>query len=262
MMVIATFRVVPSPSPSGDDGRRGDRGVPQLSRHEGKSERVDAEPGTSLPALSLPSCAQARTRIGSGLTPAKRGHRLPVVLSVSEVRSVLSRMRGVPRLCASLMYGSGLRLAECTSLRVKDIDFDRNEILVRSSKGDKNRRVPLPKLASLALRVQIERARAQFERDSRTGVMGSLFQVRLSGRFRVRSVTGAGSSCFRRPGFIRTPKPVSASVTISMSRSSSGRLARRCVRVACPSAHRRTRCVIRSQRIFSNREQIFARFRN
>jgi len=85
-----------------------------------------------------------------GLTPAKRGHRLPVVLSVSEVRTVLSKMRGVPRLCATLMYGSGLRLSECTNLRIKDIDFDRREIMVRGGKGDKDRRVPLPQLATRA----------------------------------------------------------------------------------------------------------------
>lgn len=108
-----------------------------------------------------------------GLTPAKQGRRLPVVLSVNEVRSILSRMRGVPRLCASLMYGSGLRLAECTALRVKDIDFDRGEIMVRAGKGDKDRRVPLPKLASPALKVQIERVRKRFERDLRSGVVGS-----------------------------------------------------------------------------------------
>jgi len=108
-----------------------------------------------------------------GLTPAKRGRRLPVVLSVSEVRSVLSHMRGVARLCASLMYGSGLRLSECIQLRVKDIDFDRSEIMVRVGKGNKDRRVPLPRLASTALRVQIERMQKQFERDLRSGVMGA-----------------------------------------------------------------------------------------
>ena len=108
-----------------------------------------------------------------GLTPAKRGRRLPVVLSVSEVRSVLSHMRGVARLCASLMYGSGLRLSECIQLRVKDIDFDRSEIMVRVGKGNKDRRVPLPRLASTALRVQIERVQKQFERDLRSGVMGA-----------------------------------------------------------------------------------------
>ena len=108
-----------------------------------------------------------------GLTPARRGRRLPVVLSVSEVRSILSQMRGVPRLCASLMYGSGLRLSECTDLRIKDIDFDRGEIAVRAGKGDKDRRVPLPQLTSRALRAQIERVRRQFERDLGAGVMGS-----------------------------------------------------------------------------------------
>lgn len=105
-----------------------------------------------------------------GVTPAKRARRLPVVLSMNEVRSILSRMKGVPRLCASLMYGSGLRVSECTSLRVKDIDFERGEIMVRAGKGDKDRRVPLPRLALRALRVQIDRAHKQFERDLRCGV--------------------------------------------------------------------------------------------
>lgn len=71
---------------------------------------------------------------------ARSGRRLPVVLSTREVRSVLERMRGVPRLCATLMYGSGLRLTQCLSLRVTDFDFDRGEILVRSGKGDRRPR--------------------------------------------------------------------------------------------------------------------------
>ena len=109
----------------------------------------------------------------SGLTPARRGRRLPVVLSPPEVRAILEQMRGVPRLCASLMYGSGLRVMECASLRVKDVDFDRGEILVRGGKGDKDRRVPLPRLAVPALRAQIELVRVQFERDLRAGVTGA-----------------------------------------------------------------------------------------
>lgn len=108
-----------------------------------------------------------------GLTPAKRGRRLPVVLSVSEIRLVLGRLKGVSRLCAGLMYGSGLRLSECTNLRAKDIDFERGEIMVRGGKGDKDRRVPLPRIATRALRVQIERVRAQLDRDLRAGVSGS-----------------------------------------------------------------------------------------
>jgi integron integrase len=107
------------------------------------------------------------------IQPAKRGRRLPTVLSFSEVRTILTRMRGVPRLCASLMYGSGLRVSECTQLRVKDIDFERGEILVRCGKGDRDRRVPLPRMAVPALRVHLERTHRGFERDLRGGVSGA-----------------------------------------------------------------------------------------
>src|SRR5687768_1559323 len=81
--------------------------------------------------------------VAGDVVKARGRRRLPVVLSTREVRSVLEQMRGVPRLCATLMYGSGLRVSECLSLRIKDFDFDRGEILVRSGKGDKDRRVPL-----------------------------------------------------------------------------------------------------------------------
>ena len=107
------------------------------------------------------------------IMPAKRGRPLPTVLSFSEVRTILGRMRGVPRLCASLMYGSGLRLSECTELWVKDIDFERGEILVRCGKGNRDRRVPLPRMAVPALRVHLERTRRRFDRDLRDGVGGA-----------------------------------------------------------------------------------------
>ena len=107
------------------------------------------------------------------IVTARRGRRLPVVLSVREVRLVLGAMRDVPRLCATLMYGSGLRLTECISLRMKDIDFDRAEVTVRCGKGDRDRRVPLPNLVVPALRSQLERRRSQFRDDLRHGVAGS-----------------------------------------------------------------------------------------
>jgi integron integrase len=70
--------------------------------------------------------------------------RLPVVLTVAEVRVVLAHLRGVPWLVGALLYGGGLRLHECLELRVKDIDFERREITVRRGKGQKDRRVMLP----------------------------------------------------------------------------------------------------------------------
>jgi len=72
----------------------------------------------------------------SGFTRrAQRPTRLPVVLTRSEVRALLDQMTGPPRLVAELLYGAGLRLLECLTTRVKDVDFTRNEILVRDGKG-------------------------------------------------------------------------------------------------------------------------------
>lgn len=109
-----------------------------------------------------------------GIAPAKRGRRLPVVLSTGEVRVLLGQMRDVPRLCATLMYGSGLRLGECISLRVKDVDLERREILVRAGKGDKDRRVPLPDAASRAILAQVKRVERGFRRDLASGIGGAV----------------------------------------------------------------------------------------
>jgi integron integrase len=75
---------------------------------------------------------------------AKRTIRLPVVLTRQEVRAVLSRMHGTPRLVATVLYGSGVRLLEGLALRVKDVDFGGNELLVRGGKGDRDRVTVLP----------------------------------------------------------------------------------------------------------------------
>jgi integron integrase len=89
---------------------------------------------------------------------AKRPKRLPVVLSRDEVRRLLEQVQGAHgahRIMASLMYGSGLRLMECCRLRVKDLDVDRRQILVREAKGDKDRAVPFPESLVARLEVQL-----------------------------------------------------------------------------------------------------------
>jgi integrase len=75
----------------------------------------------------------------SGVVRAKRAHHAPVVLTRDEVKRIIDCMNGVPRLMALMLYGAGLRLIECCRLRVKDIDFAQNEIMVRSGKGNKDR---------------------------------------------------------------------------------------------------------------------------
>lgn len=79
-----------------------------------------------------------------GLRRMRRLQRLPEVLSVEEVRAVLNAMRGMPRLMAALLYGTGMRLGEVLALRVKDVDLRARVITVRSGKGAKDRATMLP----------------------------------------------------------------------------------------------------------------------
>jgi integron integrase len=103
------------------------------------------------------------------LVRAKRPSRVPVVLTRSEVRSVLSRIHGVPWLMATLLYGSGMRLLECCQLRVKDLDFGHSHVLVRRGKGDKDRVTVLPAAVKPGLTAHLERAREQHRRDLEAG---------------------------------------------------------------------------------------------
>jgi integron integrase len=100
---------------------------------------------------------------------AKRAPRLPVVLSRAQTTALLSAMHGREALMAGLLYGSGLRLMECLRLRIKDVDFDRSEIVVREGKGGKDRRTVLPAALRDALQAQIEQARVTHARDLEIG---------------------------------------------------------------------------------------------
>ncbi|HYN53634.1 MAG TPA: phage integrase N-terminal SAM-like domain-containing protein [Methylotenera sp.] len=80
----------------------------------------------------------------AGLKRVQRQHRLPVVLSVEEVKATLELMSGTCQLMAQLLYGAGLRVSECIGLRVKDIDFNAKTLTVRDGKGGKDRTTLLP----------------------------------------------------------------------------------------------------------------------
>lgn len=79
-----------------------------------------------------------------GVVRARKPKRLPVVLSKTEVQAILSLIDGVPKLVCMVLYGSGPRLTEALSIRVKDIDFDRGELMIRDGKGQKDRVTMLP----------------------------------------------------------------------------------------------------------------------
>jgi integron integrase len=99
------------------------------------------------------------------IVPAKRSTRLPVVLTPSEVRAVLGDLKGTSWLMASLVYGTGLRLMECCRLRVKDMDFERREVVVRDGKGRKDRVTMLPDSLKEALRAHLVRVKVQHVRE-------------------------------------------------------------------------------------------------
>lgn len=100
---------------------------------------------------------------------AKKPERLPVVLTRDEVRALLDQLKGVNLMIASLLYGSGLRLMEALRLRVKDIDFHYNQIIVRYGKGAKDRVTMLPASLKDPLRNQIKNARSIHQSDLSEG---------------------------------------------------------------------------------------------
>jgi integron integrase len=104
-----------------------------------------------------------------GLIPAKRSRPLPVVLSVAEVSALLGQLDSVHKLMGTLLYGAGLRLLERAQLRIKDIDFDARQVIVRSGKGGKDRVTLLPDLLHSELPAHLARVRAQYEKDRRAG---------------------------------------------------------------------------------------------
>ena len=156
------------------------------------AEMGEAEVGRFLSSLATDSHVSASTqnqalnallflynevlekRIGliQGVVRAKRPRRLPVVLTKEEVKKVLGCLSGSPWLMAMILYGAGLRLMECCRLRVKDIDFSRNQIVVRAGKGDKDRQTMLPAAVKEASLRHLQAVKRQHEEDLRMGLGG------------------------------------------------------------------------------------------
>lgn len=103
---------------------------------------------------------------------ASKPKKIPTVFSREEARTVLNHLDGIKWLMASLLYGAGLRVMECVRLRVKDIDFDFNQIVVRDGKGHKDRVTVLPESLVKPLERQIERVDAQRQSDMSNDVAG------------------------------------------------------------------------------------------
>lgn len=114
---------------------------------------------------------------------ARRAQHVPVVLSRREVQALIARLDGVFWLIGQLLYGAGLRLMEGLRLRVKDIDFDYSQIVVRDGKGRKDRVTVLPDCAVQALRTQLEAVRAEHERALQQGYGGVALPYALARKY-------------------------------------------------------------------------------
>ena len=104
-----------------------------------------------------------------GVVRAKRPKQLPVVLTRDEVAAVIKHLYGENLIACMLMYGAGLRLLECLSLRIKDVDFGYRQIAVREGKGGKDRITVLPAAVLSRLKLHMEDVRVRFEKDLRDG---------------------------------------------------------------------------------------------
>lgn len=100
---------------------------------------------------------------------ARKPYRLPIVMTREEVRRVLAHLSGEHWLMASLMYGTGLRLGECITLRVQDLDFSRNQVFVRDGKGRHDRMTMLPQSLKAPLEQHLEGVRRIHEQDLADG---------------------------------------------------------------------------------------------
>lgn len=99
----------------------------------------------------------------------RRPKKLPVVLSREEAKALLAHLEGTYALMGALLYGSGLRLMECVRLRVKDVDFALNQLIVRDGKGQKDRGTLLPQRVQEPLRLHLARVKALHDEDLALG---------------------------------------------------------------------------------------------
>lgn len=143
--------------------------------HLAVHQRVSASTQNQALSALLFLCREVLGLNPEGLAEApraKRGDRLPVVLSIPETAALLSAIRGTPRIMARLIYGGGLRVSECCELRIKDIDFDQGLVFVRSGKGDKDRSTLLPEAGREELRGQLRTAEMLHRADREAGLAG------------------------------------------------------------------------------------------
>ncbi len=119
-----------------------------------------------------------------GAIRAKLPRRLPIVLSQNEITNIFYHMDGIYKLMAQIIYGGGLRLTECLSLRIKDMDFERGCIIIRSGKGNKDRLTILPENLKPAVKKHILEVRKLYEKDRINNLPGVPLPLGLERKYK------------------------------------------------------------------------------
>jgi integron integrase len=133
---------------------------------------------------------------------ARMPDKLPVVLSREEVGRLLKQVDGTMWLIVAMLYGTGVRLEECLELRVRDLDFDRNQVMVRRGKGQKDRATMLPAGVKERLAAHLVAVKRQHERDLLRGEGRVVLPFALDRKYPAAPTEWAGSSSFRRHGSV------------------------------------------------------------
>lgn len=140
---------------------------------------------------------------------AKKPRRLPVVMTRDEVQRLLDELTGIHALIAGLLYGSGLRIMECVRLRVKDIDFDKNQIMIHDGKGQKDRITMLPGRYRQPLKEHLRRVKELHDKDLGDGKGDVYIWLPLRGNLQARQENGYDNmyshptACLWTPGLLR-----------------------------------------------------------
>jgi integron integrase len=132
--------------------------------------------------------------------------RVPVILSRDEVKRVMAQLTGTTWMIVALLYGAGLRIQDCLELRVKDVDFDRNQIVVRRGKGQKDRVTMLPVAVRERLRAHLSEVRQQHERDCARGVGHAVLPYALDRKYPTASTDWAWQFVFPASRICRDPR--------------------------------------------------------
>jgi integron integrase len=137
---------------------------------------------------------------------AKRRKRIPLVLTRHQVQQVITMMEGTPRLMTLVMYGAGLRLRECTNLRVKDLDFQMNRVLIYDSKSQADRYSLLAKSIQPDLLAHLKRVKSLHEKDLEQGLGSVVLPHALHAKYKHASTQFRWQWAFPARSLFRNPK--------------------------------------------------------